>query len=71
MKPKWKRRWLGNHYEWMLSGQHPTLVTALVQHGEILNKESPLELRIILDPRTGKPWTNMKRMRDWLNETLR
>ena len=68
-KPVWKRRSIGKHYEWMLTGQHPKLVTALAQRKEIFDGD--LELRIILDPRTGKPWTSNKKMREWLSKAMK
>jgi hypothetical protein len=68
-KLKWKRRHMGNNYEWMLTGQHPKLVTALASHRDLLDRS--IELRIILDPRTGKRWTNMKAAREWLDKVLK
>jgi hypothetical protein len=68
-KLKWTRRQMGRVYEWMLHGQHPKLVTALAHRKDVF--EGELELRVILDPRTGKPWTSIKKMREWLDEALR
>ena len=67
-KITWKRRRMGGGYEWMLRGQHPLLVTALAQRKETF--DGPFELRIILDPRTGKPWTSMKKIREWLDGAM-
>jgi len=70
-KLKWKRRGMGNTYEWMLTGQHAKLVTALAHRQETFRRASPFELRIILDPRTGKPWTSMKAAREWLDKAMK
>ena len=68
-KPKWKRRRMGSNYESMLTGQHPKLVTAIAGRRD-LGDEAPLELRIILDPRTGKQWTSVKKMREWMDGAM-
>lgn len=69
-KPKWKRRKMGSNYESILTGQHPKLVTAIAGRRDF-GDEAPLELRVVLDPRTGKRWTSVKAMREWLNKAIK
>jgi len=65
----WRRRRIGNAYESTLIEEGADKVIAIA--GVPSFHDHDPELRLVCDPRTGKPWESTKAVVQWLNGALK
>jgi hypothetical protein len=66
----WRRKGSGRDIYFIIDGDNAELVDALV-HKTNACGTTAIELSILTDPRTNKPWRSMKAAREWYNEVTK